>query len=364
MRHKYKEALEQNGFISGFEYEVYRKDGARIWVSESSRIVRDPEGRPLYYEGSVRDITARLRAEAELRKAKDAAESANRVKSEFLANMSHEIRTPMNGVIGMTGLLLDTPLTKEQQEFAETIRFSGEALLTIVNDILDFSKVEAGQLELEIVDIDLAQVVRGTVELLGGTAKSKGLELQASIDPDVPAQLRGDSGRLRQVLINLIGNAIKFTPRGEVILHISLDRQSEETASLRFRIIDTGIGISLETQARLFQAFTQADGSMSRRYGGTGLGLAICKQLVETMRGDIGVESSLGGGSTFWFTVTLPKQFEGAVLIALHGTKNGSNREPKTELHPSGELVCPQRVLRDAGRPGTMSGCGNGLLYQ
>jgi PAS domain S-box-containing protein len=345
LRNTFKQRLEENGVVTGFEYEICRKDGSRIWVSENSRIVRDAEGRPLYYEGSVRDITQRKEAEVELRTAKDAAESANRAKSEFLANMSHEIRTPMNGVLGMTGLLLDTSLTQEQKKFAETIQLSGEALLTIVNDILDFSKIEAGKLELEIVDMNLAHLVRGTVELLKETAKSKGLELHASIDPDVPVGLRGDGGRIRQILINLLGNAIKFTAHGQVELVISLDRQTAETASLHFRIIDTGIGINLETQARLFQAFTQADGSTTRRYGGTGLGLAICKELVEKMRGDIGVASSSGAGSTFWFTVELGKQPKGDAAITSQGIKDIEVREPRASLDQYGGTARAQRVL-------------------
>jgi CheY-like chemotaxis protein len=245
----------------------------------------------------------------------------------------------------MTGLLLDTSLTAQQQEFAETIQFSGEALLTIVNDILDFSKIEAGKLELEIVDIDLAQVTRGALELLQGTAEIKGLELRCEIDPEVPVQLRGDGGRLRQVLINLMGNAIKFTPSGEVKLQVSVDRQNEERASLRFRVTDSGIGIDAKTQARLFQAFTQADGSTTRRYGGTGLGLAICKQLVEKMHGVIGVESSAGSGSTFWFTVELPKQSRRLARLAPPKITDNRIPEPRNEPDQGGVSVRTKRVL-------------------
>ncbi|MEY2561434.1 MAG: hypothetical protein QOG51_1849, partial [Verrucomicrobiota bacterium] len=290
------------------DLRIVHRDGRVCVLQRRANEVLDESGAVFRVVGTMQEVTGQRRLETELRAATIAAEAASRAKSEFLANMSHEIRTPMNGIIGMTGLLLDTSLTKEQQEFAETIRFSGEALLTIVNDILDFSKVEAGQLELETVDIDLEQVMQATLELLGEAAKAKDLKLRASIDPDVPGELRGDGGRLRQVLINLLGNAIKFTSRGEVTLRISVDRQTAETASVRFRITDTGIGINADTQTKLFQAFTQADGSMARRYGGTGLGLAICKQLVEKMRGDIGVESAAGAGSTFWFTVEFPKQ--------------------------------------------------------
>ncbi|WP_414660264.1 response regulator [Horticoccus sp. 23ND18S-11] len=251
------------------------------------------------------EIMRRLAMEIDLKRAKNIAESADRAKSAFLANMSHEIRTPMNGVIGMANLLLSSPLSTEQRDLADTLCQSSETLLTIINDILDFSKIEAGRLMLESIDFDLAEHLELAVDLHADAAARKSLELVMHIDADVPSRVRGDPVRLRQVVLNLLSNAIKFTAAGEVVLRVRTDGRRDRRPILRFEISDTGVGIPPEVQTGLFQPFVQADTSTTRRFGGTGLGLAICKRLAELMHGEIGVESTDGRGSTFWFTAVL-----------------------------------------------------------
>ncbi len=282
-----------------FETVRLRKDGRRFDVSTSISPIKNPNGNVVGISKIVRDITDRKHAEEELLKAKETAEAATQAKSEFLAKMSHEIRTPMNGVIGMTNLMLDTELSDQQRHYAEAISKSGESLLSIINDILDFSKIEAGKLSFETVDFNLYEAVENCLELLAQRAQEKNLELACLIEANVPERLRGDSGRLCQVLTNLVSNAIKFTERGEVVVRVAVEKQTAPEALLRFEVKDTGIGIPADTKARLFQPFSQADASMSRKFGGTGLGLAISKQLVDIMNGEIGVESTPG----HWFDI-------------------------------------------------------------
>ncbi len=283
-------------------------DGNLTWIQMTKVALLGPQGKVVGIVGVNRDITRRKQAEAELVRAKEEAEAASRAKSTFLATMSHEIRTPMNGVLGLTELVLGTDLSDEQRENLNLVRFSAESLLSIINDILDFSKIEAGKLELEAIPFDLRSCLAETMKALSFRAHQKGLELVYEVHPDAPEAVESDPGRIRQILTNLVGNAIKFTERGEIFVRVEELSRGSETSTLRVAVRDTGIGISADKQDKIFESFSQADGSMTRKYGGTGLGLAICSRLVEMMGGRIWVESQAGQGSTFFFTVQLAAQ--------------------------------------------------------
>ncbi len=294
--------------IKNFQLKTISKNGEIRYLESSISLIKDENGVPIGYRGITRDVTDRKNTELELQKAKEDAEMATRAKSEFLANMSHEIRTPMNGIIGMYNLLLSTNLNIEQLDYVQTGKRSADGLLVIINDILDFSKIEAGKLELDIMDFDLRKAVQESIELPAMQAHQKGLEFIYQIDADIPSDLKGDPGRLKQIITNLCNNALKFTQSGEIVVRATPANETENHVRIRFTVEDTGIGINKENQKKLFRTFHQVDSSTTRKYGGTGLGLAICKKLAELMQGSIGVISDSGAGTTFWFEIPFEKQ--------------------------------------------------------
>src|SRR5690606_14584000 len=355
------------------EYRFRQKDGSFRWFRDEARLLRDEAGTPREVVGTWVDITDFKRAEATMQEGRDLAERSARARTEFLANMSHEIRTPLNAVLGLTELLLDTELTPEQSHSLRLVQAAGESLLTLLNDILDLSKIEAEHLALEAIPFDLRYLLESTAGLLAVRVADRDIEMVVDVGSDVPHQLIGDPTRLRQVLSNLVGNALKFTERGEVALSAAVVGAQPERPLIRFAVRDTGVGIPLDQQLAIFEQFTQADASMTRRYGGTGLGLPIARRLVALMGGELALRSEVGRGSEFYFSIPLavdqdrPAPAADAAVLAGHRIlvvdDNATNRRIVREMLRAAEVQVDESASATAGLAALRRAAGEGRSY-